>query len=92
MHMFRLRRERACDQCHASRMATASYRPHFSMLSQHCRLWDPLNMLRTLINYGQLHTDMEKEIAMATVAHMTEESKLLKTDPVYVVCPLPPPP
>ena len=50
-------------------------RPLLSCLHHH--------RLRTLINYGQLHPGMEREIALATVAHLTEESKLLKTDPVY---------
>ena len=40
-------------------------------------------MLRTLINYGQKHPELEKEIATATFAHLTAESKYLKTDPVY---------
>lgn len=46
-------------------------------------LWDPLNMLRTLLNYGQSHPDMADEIAKACVAHMTKEAEMLKTDPVY---------
>lgn len=46
-------------------------------------LWDPLNMLRSLFNYAQAHKDKEKEIATAGIAHLTQESKLLKTDPVY---------
>ena len=31
---------------------------------------------------SQYHTDLEEQIATACVAHMTEESKLLVTDPV----------
>jgi hypothetical protein len=45
-------------------------------------LWDPLNMLRTLLNYAQAHPDRLKEISKACVAHMTKEAQLLKTDPV----------
>eukprot|EP00041_Stephanoeca_diplocostata_P033227 m.1093373 g.1093373 ORF g.1093373 m.1093373 type:complete len:968 (+) comp24297_c0_seq3:111-3014(+) len=45
-------------------------------------LWDPLNMLRTLLNYGQAHPERMREIAIASVAHMTKEAQLLSTDPV----------
>jgi len=40
-------------------------------------------MLRSLLNYAQAHPDKEKEVAAATVAHLTlQEAKLLQTDPV----------
>ena len=45
-------------------------------------LWDPLNMLRTLLNYAQAHADQAKAIAKACIAHLTAEAKLLHTDPV----------
>ena len=45
-------------------------------------LWDPLNMLRTLLNYAQAHADEAKAIAKACIAHLTAEAKLLHTDPV----------
>jgi len=45
-------------------------------------LWDPLNMLRTIINYAQAHPERQREVATATVAHLTMEAELLKTDPV----------
>eukprot|EP00911_Craspedida_sp_UC1_P000447 UC1_evm4s337 len=46
-------------------------------------LWDPLNMLRSLIAYAQGRPHLESQIAAATVAHLTAESKLLVSDPVY---------
>ena len=46
-------------------------------------LWDPLNMLRTLFNYAQAHPERERQVARAAIAHLTEEAKLLATDPVY---------
>lgn len=46
-------------------------------------LWDPLNMLRTLLNYAQAHPEVEKRIATACVAHMSKEAQLLRSDPVY---------
>ncbi len=45
-------------------------------------LWDPLNMLRTLLNYAEAHPAREREIAAAAVAHLTQEAHLLQTDPV----------
>jgi len=45
-------------------------------------LWDPLNMLRTLLNYAQARPVVERAVARATVAHLTQEAKLLQTDPV----------
>ena len=46
-------------------------------------LWDPLNMIRSLLNYAQAHPDKEREIARLVTAHLTQESRLLKTDPIY---------
>eukprot|EP00854_Cymbomonas_tetramitiformis_P005362 gene5362-6506_t len=45
-------------------------------------LWDPLNMLRSLINYAQAHPEHERDIAGAVVAHLTQEAELVKTDPI----------
>ena len=45
-------------------------------------LWDPLNMLRSLIMYSQAHPTMARPIAKAVMAHLTQENKLLHTDPV----------
>jgi hypothetical protein len=45
-------------------------------------LWDPLNMLRSLLMYAEFRPEQEKAIATAVVAHLTEESKLLVHDPV----------
>jgi hypothetical protein len=45
-------------------------------------LWDPLNMIRSLFMYAEFHPEKEQQIAKAVVAHLTEESKLLVTDPV----------
>jgi len=45
-------------------------------------LWDPLNMLRSLLLYAEKHPDAAKAVAAATIAHMTQEAKLLVTDPV----------
>jgi hypothetical protein len=45
-------------------------------------LWDPLNMIRTLFMYAEFRPEREAEVALAVVAHLTEEAKLLRTDPV----------
>jgi len=46
-------------------------------------LWDPLNMLRSLLNYAQAHPDKEREIAKLVTAHLTQESTLIASDPIY---------
>ena len=46
-------------------------------------LWDPLNMIRSLLNYAQAHPEKELQIAKIVTAHLTQESKLIKTDPIY---------
>jgi hypothetical protein len=46
-------------------------------------LWDPLNMLRSLLMYAEGTPRVREEVATAVVAHLTAESKLLRTDPVY---------
>jgi hypothetical protein len=46
-------------------------------------LWDPLNMLRSLIMHMEANPSLAKQVATATVAHLTQEAKLLLTDPVY---------
>lgn len=50
----------------------------------HTGLWDPLNMLRSLFMAMEVSKNqaMVKEVAKATVAHLTQEHKLLLTDPV----------
>ena len=45
-------------------------------------LWDPLNMLRSLFMAMEAQPAMAKQVAKATVAHLTREHKLLMTDPV----------
>eukprot|EP01044_Picomonas_judraskeda_P014651 COSAG03_NODE_2357_length_2848_cov_1.836668_2_plen_314_part_01 len=39
-------------------------------------------MIRSLFMYAEYHPEKEEQIAAAVVAHLTEESKLLVTDPV----------
>lgn len=46
-------------------------------------LWDPLNMLRSLLAYAEATPASRRRVATAVVAHLTAESELLKTDPVY---------
>jgi hypothetical protein len=45
-------------------------------------LWDPLNMIRSLFMYAEFRPAKEEAVAKAVVAHLTEEAKLLQTDPV----------
>ena len=46
-------------------------------------LWDPLNMLRSLLQYAEATPSSRRDVAAAVVRHLTAEAKLLKTDPVY---------
>lgn len=46
-------------------------------------LWDPLNMLRSLLQYAEGTPSVRRRVAAAVVAHLAQEAKLLKTDPVY---------
>jgi hypothetical protein len=45
-------------------------------------LWDPLNMIRSLLMHMEAKPELAKQVAKATVAHLTQEYKLLTTDPV----------
>ena len=46
-------------------------------------LWDPLNMLRTLLNYAQAHPEHESSVVTAVVSHLTHTTELLNGgDPV----------
>jgi hypothetical protein len=45
-------------------------------------LWDPLNMIRSLLMHMEAKPEFAKQVAKATVAHLTQEYKLLTTDPV----------
>jgi hypothetical protein len=46
-------------------------------------LWDPLNMLRSLLQYSESNPAQGKPIAAAVIAHLTAEYKLLQAgDPV----------
>ena len=49
-------------------------------------LWDPLNMLRSLLMYseaGARGAAVRRDVAAAVVRHLTAEAALLRTDPVY---------
>ena len=46
-------------------------------------LWDPLNMLRSLLMYAEAEPASRRPVARAVVAHLTEEAKLIRTDPIY---------
>jgi len=45
-------------------------------------LWDPLNMVRSLMMWAEDHAAQERRVVTAVVAHLTHEAVLLKTDPV----------
>lgn len=45
-------------------------------------LWDPLNMIRSLLMHMEAQPRFAKQVTKATVAHLTQEYKLLTTDPV----------
>ena len=46
-------------------------------------LWDPLNMLRSLLMYAEASPTSRRAVAAAVVRHLTAEAALLATDPVY---------
>ena len=46
-------------------------------------LWDPLNMLRSLMMYAEATPSVRRAVAAAVVAHLTSEAALLVSDPVY---------
>ena len=46
-------------------------------------LWDPLNMLRSLLMYAEATPRVRRPVATAVVTHLIAEAKLLGTDPVY---------
>ena len=46
-------------------------------------LWDPLNMLRSLMMYAEATPRVRRAVAAAVVAHLTSEAALLVSDPVY---------
>lgn len=46
-------------------------------------LWDPLNMLRSLMMWAEDHKHQESRVVQAVVAHLTEAAELLKTDTVH---------
>ena len=46
-------------------------------------LWDPLNMLRSLLMYSEGVPNACRDVARAVVKHLAAEAELLVTDPVY---------
>ena len=45
-------------------------------------LWDPLNMLRSLLMYAEGKPQYDRPVAAAVVGHLAAEFALLRTDPV----------
>lgn len=45
-------------------------------------LWDPLNMLRSLLQYSQYRVSLERLIAAACIAHLIAEARMIATDPI----------
>ena len=46
-------------------------------------LWDPLNMVRSLLMYAEATPKVRRAVAAAVVRHLTTEARLVGTDPVY---------
>jgi hypothetical protein len=45
-------------------------------------LWDPLNMLRSLLQYSQYRRGLERPIAAACIAHLVAETRMIAADPI----------